>query len=178
MRDEAGVVDGVAVVAVDVTAQVVARDTIAQKAKQSDFEASVGVALTSGDPLPVQLTRCCEAMVRLGAAFARIWIHDEASGLLELRASAGLYTHLDGAHGRVKVGEFKIGRTNVVDRRLSELGAMSAIEPTLIHEIKTDDPAGVEAYWHRRFADRRMRGEWFRLTTLDVAAFRHWRRIF
>jgi len=75
-------------------------------------------------------------------------------------------------------GEFKIGRTNLVDRRLSELGAMSAIEPTLVHEIKTDDPAGVEAYWHRRFADRRMRGEWFRLTALDVAAFRRWRRIF
>jgi hypothetical protein len=34
-----------------------------------------------------------------------------------------------------------------VDRRLAELGAMSATEPTLIHAIKTDDPAGIEAYW-------------------------------
>lgn len=75
-------------------------------------------------------------------------------------------------------GEFKVGRTNLVDRRLVELGAMSATEPTLIHAIKTDDPAGIEAYWHRRFADKRMRGEWFRLTAADVAAFRRWRRIF
>ena len=27
-----------------------------------------------------------------------------------LRASAGLYTHLDGPHSRVPVGQFKIGR--------------------------------------------------------------------
>jgi signal transduction histidine kinase len=30
--------------------------------------------------------------------------------VLELKASAGLYTHLDGPHSRIKVGEFKIGR--------------------------------------------------------------------
>ncbi len=74
-------------------------------------------------------------------------------------------------------GEYKIGRTNLVDRRIAELGATSPLELTLIHEIKTDDPAGVEAYWHRRFADSRMRGEWFRLSSKDVAAFRRWRRI-
>lgn len=75
-------------------------------------------------------------------------------------------------------GEYKIGRTNLVDRRVSELGAISPIEPTLEHEIKTDDPVGVEAYWHARFADKRLRGEWFRLNAADVKAFKRWRRIF
>lgn len=75
-------------------------------------------------------------------------------------------------------GEYKIGRTNLVDRRLVELGAVSAVAPVLVHEIKTDDPVGVEEYWHRRFASRRMRGEWFRLTAGDVASFKRWRRIF
>lgn len=74
-------------------------------------------------------------------------------------------------------GEYKIGRTNLVDRRIAEVGATSSVELTLIHEIKTDDPAGVEAYWHRRFAESRMRGEWFRLSSKDVAAFRRWKRI-
>lgn len=74
-------------------------------------------------------------------------------------------------------GEYKIGRTNLVDRRIAEVGATSSVELTLIHEIKTDDPAGVEAYWHRRFAESRMRGEWFRLSGKDVAAFRRWKRI-
>ena len=75
-------------------------------------------------------------------------------------------------------GEFKIGRTNLVDRRLSELGVTSAIKPVLVHEIKTDDPVGVEAYWHRRFAEKRLGGEWFRLAAADVAAFRRWRRVY
>lgn len=75
-------------------------------------------------------------------------------------------------------GEYKIGRTNLVDRRLSELGATASIEQQLVHEIKTDDPAGIEAYWHKRFQDKRMRGEWFRLNADDVRAFKRWRKIF
>ena len=75
-------------------------------------------------------------------------------------------------------GEYKIGRTNLVDRRLSELGATASVQQSLIHEIKTDDPAGIETYWHRRFQDKRMRGEWFKLSADDVRAFKRWRRIY
>lgn len=79
---------------------------------------------------------------------------------------------------RGHTGEYKIGRTNLVDRRLTELGATSSVEPVLVHEIKTDDPVGVEAYWHSRFIEKRMRGEWFRLTSADVKAFKRWKRIY
>lgn len=75
-------------------------------------------------------------------------------------------------------GEYKIGRTTLVDRRLSELGATSAIEHKLIHEIKTDDPSGIESYWHRRFEEKRMKGEWFKLTPVDLKAFKRWKRIY
>ena len=43
------------------------------------------------------------------AAFARIWTLNEAKDVLELQASAGMYTHLDGPHSRIPVGQFKIG---------------------------------------------------------------------
>lgn len=75
-------------------------------------------------------------------------------------------------------GEYKVGYTKLVDRRVAELGAISSVEQKLIHEIKTDDPSGVEAYWHKRFESKRMRGEWFRLGPHDVKAFKRWRRLY
>jgi hypothetical protein len=78
---------------------------------------------------------------------------------------------------RGRRGEYKIGRTSVVGQRIDQLATGSAVPLTLVHEIRTDDPVGVEAYWHRRFAGRRIRGEWFKLTPAEVSAFKRWKRI-
>jgi hypothetical protein len=72
---------------------------------------------------------------------------------------------------------YKIGRTNSVGRRGSELAVKIPVPPKTIHSIETDDPIGVESYWHKRFADKRGEGEWFLLTQEDVKAFKRWRRI-
>lgn len=71
---------------------------------------SIGRAFASGAPLSEQLQGCGEALVQMGAAFARIWLYDPTDDVLELRASAGMYTHIDGAHARVPVGTLEIGQ--------------------------------------------------------------------
>jgi hypothetical protein len=74
--------------------------------------------------------------------------------------------------------EYKIGRTNNPLRREGELGIQLPEKCQPIHSIKTDDPEGVEAYWHRRFAGKRKEGEWFALTPQDIRAFKRWRCIY
>jgi hypothetical protein len=91
-----------------------------------------------------------------------------------------------GANAKVPTGfvylmksgrHYKIGHTISVGRREREFAIQIPVPPKTVHTIETDDPVGVEAYWHQRFRDKRGEGEWFELSPEDVRAFRRWRRI-
>lgn len=68
---------------------------------------------------------------------------------------------------------YKIGKTNSPTRRHREV-RLDLPDPThLVHTIGTDDPTGIEAYWHKRFDSKRVRDtEFFELDASDVAAFK------
>ncbi|MEX2285080.1 MAG: PAS domain S-box protein, partial [Gemmatimonadota bacterium] len=95
----------------DITQRKRTEDDVRNRAMLSSLAATVGLALTRSESLATALRQCAEALVtHLGAAFARIWTLNEREAMLELQASAGQYTRLDGPHGKIPLGQFKIGR--------------------------------------------------------------------
>lgn len=79
----------------------------------------------------------------------------------------------DGFVYLTKSGRFyKIGKTNAAGRRERELALQLPEKATTVHVIRTDDPTGIEAYWHKRFEAKWKNGEWFDLNAVDVAAFK------
>jgi PAS domain S-box-containing protein len=115
-----------------------AKEAEAERARLAELGRDVGIALSQGDTLPELLQPCAEALVGyLDAAFARVWWLPPGSDVLELQASAGLYTHLDGPHARIPVGRLKIGRI-AQERR-----------PVLTNEVQSD-PCISDQGWARR----------------------------
>ena len=123
---------------VDTTKHQRAEAEMAERHRLAELVAEVGVALTGAESLRQGLQQCAEILARnIDAAFARIWTVNQADKVLELQASAGMYTHLDGGHARVPMGQFKIGR-------IAENG-----EPHLTNTVQQD--SGVrDPEWARR----------------------------
>src|SRR5262249_31948412 len=79
------------------------------KVRHTRLYADVTAVFCQPAPLKTLLYGCALAIVKhLDAAFSRIWTLHTDEDILELQASAGMYTHLDGSHSRIPVGQFKI----------------------------------------------------------------------
>ena len=137
-RTESGKIEQRLGAATDVTDRKLAEQAFAEQLKLSLFTAEVGIALTQNPTLAATMQNCCDAVVHhLDAAFARIWTVNEAENVLELQASGGMYTHVDGAHSRIAVGHLKIGL--IAKERI----------PYLSNQVLEDDRIG-DKEWAQR----------------------------
>lgn len=102
-----------------------------RQARQFALRAEVAMGLTGGDSLGNFLQRAAQALVKhLDGAFARIWTLNAEEGVLELQASAGLYTHLNGSHGRIPLGVYKPGK--IARDRLPQISHHLVADPDVI----------------------------------------------
>ncbi len=93
----------------DITDKKLALEELNERMRQANLSAQVGIELTKENRLDDILQNCSQLIVKyLNASFARIWILKEDS--LVLKASAGTYTHVNGEHSIIKIGQYKIGK--------------------------------------------------------------------
>ncbi|MBU4264387.1 MAG: PAS domain S-box protein [Proteobacteria bacterium] len=106
-------------IARDVTDRKKTEERLNEQLRLLSLSSDIGSALTTGKTLRHMLGVCCELLVEhLDAAFARIWTANKTEDVLELQASAGMYTHINGPHGRILIDDqSKIG--SIANRRTS-----------------------------------------------------------
>jgi PAS domain S-box-containing protein len=110
IRNQQGDLAGSVLVFRDISERKQSESLLRERLRLLALNARVGAALVQGNDLAAMLQQCAEGLVEhLDAAFARIWTLNDEDNVLELRASAGMYTHLDGPHSLVPVGKYKIG---------------------------------------------------------------------
>lgn len=103
--------EGLSVYFQDITKRKQVEFALQEQLRLAHLVAEVSQVLILEDSLQSILQQCAEALVKhLQVVFARIWTFNPAEKMLELQASAGKYTHLDGPHSRVPLGSFKIGQ--------------------------------------------------------------------
>jgi signal transduction histidine kinase/CheY-like chemotaxis protein/HPt (histidine-containing phosphotransfer) domain-containing protein len=100
------------------------------------MHSEIGEALVRPQEFAATMQACAEAVLRgTNSVFTRVWMLEAPTDTLVLCTSVGLYTHLDGVHSRVKVGERKLGR--IAESR-------QPLETNAIQE-----EAGFEVKWAR-----------------------------
>jgi hypothetical protein len=125
-------------------------------------------ALVSNGPFLAKLRAHCEADPRLAAvaSLVSIRIRELQRRPIDVETAGHVYMMRSGRR-------YKIGHTSSPSRRHREIRLDLPERTDLVHSIETDDPKGIEAYWHNRFGEKRIRDtEFFELSASDVAAFK------
>jgi hypothetical protein len=119
--------------------------------------AGILLAHCSDKPELADITKLCEPLIVVHQSDEEFDSQERIQGYVYLMKSGQFY---------------KIGKSKSPDRRRSEIALLLPHDTNTIHIIATDDPAGIEHYWHERFKDKKVRAEFFRLNNADVQAFK------
>jgi two-component system, sensor histidine kinase and response regulator len=96
----------------------------------ASLTSAVGLALTRGTELRTMLQQCAQALVQhLDGGLARIWTLNDSDRMLELQASAGTHTQLDGPQAQVPIGVLTVGM--IAQQRTSQLTHADRVDPHL-----------------------------------------------
>lgn len=138
LKDSQGCIYRLVGTTFNITSRKQAELALKEQTRLSAFRAAINSTLVVNDSLRDILHTCTQIMVDyLDAAFARIWILNSQENVLQLQASAGMYTHIDGSHSRVPVGKYKIGL--IAQER----------QPHLTNSLQTD-PRVRDKEWAKR----------------------------
>ena len=74
-------------------------------------------------------------------------------------------------------GYYKIGRTLNIADRMKTFSVKLPFDVELEHTIESDDYIAAEKELHKRYAKRRVNGEWFALTEADVKRIKKLKRL-
>ena len=122
----------------DIGARKAAEAAVETHVRLANLAGDVGLALTQDASMGELLQTCAEALVRdLGASVARVWTLDATGEILELQASAGMDTQVDGSQSRLPVAAHPIGR-------IAHDAAPKVVQ------LNPDDPSFGEADWIER----------------------------
>jgi signal transduction histidine kinase len=115
-----------------------AEEALELRARLASLGATIGVALAQATTIGRGLQQTAEAFIHYtDSVFARIWTVNEKTDELELEASAGMYTQLDGHYARVAMGQLEIGR-------IAQLG-----ESHWTNDVP-NDPGVADPEWAKR----------------------------
>lgn len=71
---------------------------------------------------------------------------------------------------RAQAGDFcKIGKTTSLSKRIAQLKIQLPFPVSVHAAYQIAQPARVESVLHEQFSDKRLNGEWFRLTESDLS---------
>lgn len=119
---------------------------LSERVELAELVAEIGQGLTEERELRSSLQRCSDSLKqRTSAALVRIWTIDSTGEFLELQASSGLHTSIEGKHSRLYIKDYpyKIGK---IAREKKPILTNEVAGDPLFHDQKWVEQQGIISF--------------------------------